>query len=76
MIASRLTHLAAAVGAALALAVEAPAQTDRATAFVDVTVLPMDGRGTLPRQTVVVRGDRIVAVGPTASTAVPSGAAR
>ena len=46
------------------------------TAFVGVTVLPMDGRAPLADQTVVVRGDRITAVGPSARTAVPAGATR
>jgi imidazolonepropionase-like amidohydrolase len=36
----------------------------------------MDGRAPLPRQTVVVRGDRIAALGPVAGTAVPAGALR
>lgn len=51
----------------------APAQ-DGGTAFANVTVI--DGRDATPRQnrTVVIRGNRIVAEGPAASTAVPSGA--
>jgi hypothetical protein len=36
---------------------------DSVVAFVDVTVIPMDREHTMPHQTVVVRGDRIVAVG-------------
>jgi cytosine/adenosine deaminase-related metal-dependent hydrolase len=36
----------------------------QAVHFVDVTVVPMDREATLPHQTVVVRGDRIVSVGP------------
>jgi imidazolonepropionase-like amidohydrolase len=44
------------------------------TAFVDVNVLPMDTSRVLRGQTVVVRGDRIEAVGPVASVAVPAGA--
>jgi imidazolonepropionase-like amidohydrolase len=47
-----------------------------ATAFVDVTVIPMDRERELRNQTVVVQGERIVAMGPTASTAVPAGAVR
>ncbi len=43
-------------------------------AFVNVTVLPMDRNITLSRHTVIVAGDRITAVGPGGSTAVPSGA--
>jgi imidazolonepropionase-like amidohydrolase len=48
--------------------------SDGAIAIRDVTVIPMDRDGALPHQTVIVRGDRIVAVGPVASTAVPKGA--
>lgn len=33
------------------------------TAFINVSVAPMDGRGTLENQTVVVDGDRIISVG-------------
>jgi imidazolonepropionase-like amidohydrolase len=46
------------------------------TAFVDVTVIPMDRETRLANQTVVVRGDRIVALGPTARVKVPEGATR
>ena len=51
----------------------APAQ-DVATVFRNVTVI--DGRSPTPREnrTVVVRGTRIVAEGPSASVSVPSGA--
>ncbi len=47
-----------------------------AVAFVNVTVLPMDGERVLEGQTVVVRGDRIAAVGPAAEIAVPEAARR
>jgi hypothetical protein len=36
------------------------------TAFVNVTVIPMDRERVLRNQTVLVRGDRIVAIGPRA----------
>ncbi len=52
------------------------ASTSAVTAFVDVTVIPMDGRAPLANQTVVVRGDRIVGVGPAARASVPAGATR
>ena len=58
-----------------ALAVTAHAQPT-ATAFTDVTVVPMDSSKLLPGHTVVVTGDRITAVGPSASTRVPDGAVR
>ncbi len=45
-----------------------------ATAFVDVTILPMDRPGAVSGQTVIVDDDRITAVGPSASTPVPAGA--
>ncbi len=45
-------------------------------AVVGVTVLPMVGADALVDQTVLVDGERIVAVGPAASTPVPPGAAR
>ena len=79
-----LTHLGRRLAPALSLASllaarPATAQVAPAagvSAFVGVTVLPMDGRAPLPGQTVVVRGDRIVAVGPSAATTVPAGATR
>ena len=43
-------------------------------AFVGVSVLPLDSERVLEDQTVVVRGDRIEAMGPKASTPVPTGA--
>ena len=46
------------------------------TAFVDVTVVPLDRNGTIERQTVIVRGEKIVSVGPSARAQVPTGAAR
>lgn len=45
-------------------------------AFVDVNVIPMDREHVLAHQTVLVRGDRVVALGPTAKTQVPAGARR
>jgi imidazolonepropionase-like amidohydrolase len=47
-----------------------------AAAFVDVTVVPMDGEHVLPHQTVVVRDTRIAEIGPTARLHVPPGARR
>lgn len=45
-------------------------------AFVNVTVVPMDAERMLQRHTVVVRGDRIVNVGPVGAVKVPEGARR
>lgn len=49
---------------------------EKVTAFVDVTVVPMDGRATLAGHTVIVRGRRIEAVGPSDRVEIPSGAVR
>jgi len=43
------------------------------TAITDVTVVPMTGDGALAHHTVVIRGDRIVAVAPDARIALPAG---
>lgn len=53
-----------------------PAAAQRATAFLGVDVIPMDREGILRDQTVLVRGDRIVAVGPRRSVRVPPEALR
>jgi cytosine/adenosine deaminase-related metal-dependent hydrolase len=46
------------------------------TAFVGVTVITMDSERLLRDHTVVVRGQRIIAVGPAADVQVPAGATR
>jgi cytosine/adenosine deaminase-related metal-dependent hydrolase len=46
---------------------------DSVVAFVDVTVIPMDRERSLRGQTVVVRGQRIVAIGPSGRVKVPAG---
>jgi imidazolonepropionase-like amidohydrolase len=48
----------------------------QSTAFVDVNVVPIDRERVLERQTVVVTGDRITALGPSASVRIPAGATR
>ena len=58
--------------AAFFLCSPAPA-ADSVVAFVGVTVIPMDRERTLPGQTVVVRGERIVAIGPSGRIKVPAG---
>jgi hypothetical protein len=62
------------VGIVAGAAGEPPPAT--ATAFVGVTVVPADRERLLPDHTVIVRGDRIVAVGPAARTKVPAEATR
>jgi len=55
-------------------AIVAPEPTPAVTAFVNVTVIPMDGERTLSGHTVVTRDGVIVAVGPTEETTVPDDA--
>ena len=45
-----------------------------AYAFVGVDVLPMDGRGRQRDQTIVIRDDRVVRIGPSRITPLPPGA--
>jgi imidazolonepropionase-like amidohydrolase len=52
------------------------AQTPNVIAFANVTVIPMDRERALPDQTLVVRGERIEAIGPSASVQIPAGAVR
>src|SRR4051794_29274345 len=83
--------LATAAATASAAAPDLPAQTTPAaplvasppftltpgtTAFVDVSVVPMDGERLLAHQTVLVRDGRIAEVGPTATVRVSKDAAR
>ncbi|HXV61261.1 MAG TPA: amidohydrolase family protein [Vicinamibacteria bacterium] len=58
--------------------VEAPSVVDdaRATAFVDVNVVPMDSERVLEGQTVIVRDGRIDALGASGEIGVPAGAER
>ncbi len=56
--------------------VQPVASQDSITAITGVTVIPMDRERTIEHQTVVVRGGRIAALGPAASTPVPAGAIR
>jgi imidazolonepropionase-like amidohydrolase len=76
MFLSRYSLLLAAT-ALLPATVHAQGPSAEATAaFVDVNVIPLDRNRVLEHQTVVVRGDRIVAMGPASSTRVPAGAQR
>ena len=51
----------------------AVAQVSSGTAFVGGTVITMADAGVLRNHTVLVRGDTILAVGPTGSLSIPSG---
>jgi imidazolonepropionase-like amidohydrolase len=52
------------------------AQTPASVAFTNVTVVPLDRPGAVADQTVVVRGDRIAAIGPSSKMQVPADATR
>ncbi|HKP12112.1 MAG TPA: amidohydrolase family protein [Blastocatellia bacterium] len=49
---------------------------DQPVAFVGVNVVPMDSERVIENQTVIVRGDRIAELGPSAKVKVPAGALR
>jgi imidazolonepropionase-like amidohydrolase len=49
-------------------------QGESVIAFVDVNVVPMNRDGVLERQTVIVRGNRIVEIGPASQVRAPAGA--
>jgi hypothetical protein len=62
---------------ALTVAIGRPSAADEVkatTAFVGVTLIPMDREVTLPDRTVIVQAGKIVAVGPTKQTTVPDDA--
>jgi len=42
-------------------------------AFINANLIPMDREVVIPNQTVIVRGDRIEAIGPTAKVRIPAG---
>ena len=44
--------------------------------FTNVTVVPLDRERTIADQTVVIRGDRIIAITPSAAAKIPEGATR
>jgi imidazolonepropionase-like amidohydrolase len=52
------------------------AQDEKATAFVDVTVVSVESGTLLPGQTVLVQGERITWVGPNSEAVIPAGATR
>jgi imidazolonepropionase-like amidohydrolase len=69
----------AAAQSASSAAASAPTRattTQSVVAFTDVSVIPMDRQRVIAGQTVIVRGDRIEAVGPTPRTDIPAGAIR
>ncbi|MGH7459683.1 MAG: amidohydrolase family protein, partial [Longimicrobiales bacterium] len=62
--------------AAAALGPVAGSGQERAVAFVNVNVVPLDREHVLPDQTVIVQGGRITALGAATRTSVPAGALR
>ena len=62
--------------ASLLVATAGGVAQDTVLAITNVTVIPMDRERALANHTVVVRGGRIAAVGPTRGTTVPAGAVR
>lgn len=72
----RLIPICLAVMACLPAMVISQTAPGPVTAFTNVTVIPMDRQRTLPDQTVIVRGERIAEIGPSATVTVPDGATR
>ena len=71
--------VATLVSIAMGLAQASPgagAQVNRISAFVGVTVIPMDSPRVLTDQVVLVRATRIAEVGPRKSTPIPAAASR
>ncbi len=67
---------ASAILAAALLSTPPTAPPEPVTAFVNVTVIPMDRERVIPNQTVIVRGERIVEIGPASRVKVPEGGTR
>ena len=79
MIVARTAVAGIIAGSLYALAGDVPSrdaqyQADAPLAIVDVTVIPVVTAGMLPRQTVLIRDGRIIAVGPRASVRLPGNA--
>lgn len=73
---TRVPELLVLAGVTLVAFPSAPRAQEQAVAFVGVTVIPMDRERVLAGQTVLVRGERIVEIGPSARVRVPAGATR
>ena len=61
---------------ALVTVTPAAQQSEPSLAFTNVTVVPLDRERTIADQTVVIRGDRIIAITPSAAAKIPEGATR
>jgi imidazolonepropionase-like amidohydrolase len=51
-----------------------PREPGAALAIRNITVIPVNGAASMPATSVIVRGDRIAAIGPTSEVAIPPGA--
>lgn len=69
-----VAYAVAAVFVAVWCATAAPRAQNTTTAFVNVTVVPMDAERTIPDATVIVSGGTITDVGPSSSVKPPAGA--
>ena len=63
-----------AFGHTLCTACASTGPVDKEVAFINVNVIPMDSQRVLQGQTVIVRGDRIVQIGPAKQVKVPNNA--
>ncbi|NNE98570.1 MAG: amidohydrolase family protein [Pyrinomonadaceae bacterium] len=70
----RMVFVLLAVLVVLSLTVQAKSFSDELTAIVNVHVIPMDSEKTMRDQTVLVDGDKIVAIKPAARFVVPKSA--
>jgi imidazolonepropionase-like amidohydrolase len=71
-----MRRLLVVAAAAIGLVPAVASAQETVAAIVNVTVVPMDREHTLPDRTVVVRGGRIVEIGPTGAVRIPAGAQR
>jgi imidazolonepropionase-like amidohydrolase len=62
--------------AAVVTVMSAAQPAEPTIAFTNVTVIPLDRERTLPDHTVVIRGERVIAMTPSAAAKLPAGATR
>jgi imidazolonepropionase-like amidohydrolase len=74
--ASTLAAVAAAASLLITPSASRPLAQNAATAFIGVSVLPMDKEGVLADQTVVVADGRIATIAPAGKAQVPAGAVK
>jgi imidazolonepropionase-like amidohydrolase len=76
MKAAKLIACGVLAGGVLAWLATKPGAQSASTAFVGVSVLPMDKDAVLADQTVIVQGGKIVSVAPSSKAQIPAGAVR